>query len=259
VLNTTFARPASNVASGNNRPRENHYTAKNPTVAGIGFAATRDFNSFLRGANGDNGNKDQGKTDATTKSPANPLGDSIDYAIIYGSSQSGRWIRIFLQLGFNEGADHERVFEGAIPHKASNRGAFNIRFAPPTRLSGTQHTEKQFPCQESPQTWDDAFDPIAGISAGQLDRCRKSDTCPKTTATITDTEYWQVLMALNTTDARGKRDLEIPSNVRIYHFAGTQHGGVDPLAQPPTVQPQPPINCQPLLTAIHLSRDSARY
>ena len=220
------------------------YTAKNPTVAGIGFAATRDFNSFLRGADGDNGNKDQGKTDAAAKSPANPLGDSIDYAIIYGSSQSGRWIRTFLQLGFNEGVDHERVFEGAIPHKASNRGAFNVRFAQPTRLSGTQHTEKQFPGQESPQTWDDAFDPIAGISAGQLDRCRKSDTCPKITATITDTEYWQALMALNTTDARGKRDLEIPSNVRIYHFAGTQHGGGDPLAQPPTVQPQPPVNCQ---------------
>jgi hypothetical protein len=220
------------------------YTAKNPTVAGIGFAATRDFNSFLRGANGDNGNKDQGKTEAAAKSPANPLGDSIDYAIIYGSSQSGRWIRTFLQLGFNEGVDHERVFEGAIPHKASNRGAFNVRFAQPTRLSGTQHTEKQFPGQESPQTWDDTFDPIAGISAGQLDRCRKSDTCPKITATITDTEYWQALMALNTTDARGKRDLEIPSNVRIYHFAGTQHGGGDPLAQPPTVQPQPPVNCQ---------------
>jgi Alpha/beta hydrolase domain len=219
------------------------YTAKNPTVAGIGFAATRDFNSFLRGANGDDSNQNQGKNAAAT-APANPLGDSIDYAIIYGSSQSGRWIRTFLQLGFNEGADHERVFEGAIPHKASNRGAFNVRFAQPTRLSGTQHTEKQFPGQETPQTWDDTFDPIAGIFAGQLDRCRKSDTCPSITATMTDTEYWQALMALNTTDARGKRDFDIPSNVRIYHFAGTQHGGGDPLAQPPTVQPQLPINCQ---------------
>src|SRR5215472_11125707 len=51
-------------------------------------------------------------------------------------------------------------------------------------------------------------------------------------------------MALNTTDATGTRDFNIPSNVRIYHFAGTQHGGGDPLNQPPTVQPQPPNNCQ---------------
>jgi DoxX-like family/Alpha/beta hydrolase domain len=196
------------------------YTAKNPTVTGIGFAATRDFNSFLRG---------HGQNGGTGAAPANPLGKSIDYTIIYGSSQSGRWIRTFLELGFNEGEDRSRVFDGAIPHKASNRGAFNIRFAQPTRLSGTQHTEKQFPGQESPQTWGDTSDPIAGIFAGQLDRCRKSDTCPRITATETDTEYWQALMALNTTDATGRRDFDIPSNVRIYHFAGTQHGGGDPL------------------------------
>jgi hypothetical protein len=119
-----------------------------------------------------------------------------------------------------------------------------VRFAQPTRLSGTQHTEKQFPGQESPQSWGDTFDPIAGIFAGQLDRCRKSYTCPKITATETDTEYWQALMALNTTDARGKRDFDIPSNVRIYHFAGAQHGGGDLLNQPPTVLPNPPANCQ---------------
>jgi hypothetical protein len=224
------------------------YTAKNPTVTGIGFAATRDFVSFLRGRNdkhGDDGNHDHREKKSTaTPAPTNPLGNSIDYAIIYGSSQSGRWIRTFLQLGFNEAADHERVFEGAIPHKASNRGAFNIRFAQPTRLSGTQHTEKQFPGQESPQTWGDAFDPIARTFAGQLDRCRKSDTCPNITATETDTEYWQALMSLNTTDANGNRDFNIPSNVRIYHFAGTQHGGGDPLHQPPATLPGFPANCQ---------------
>jgi hypothetical protein len=221
------------------------YTAKNPTVTGIGFAATSDFVSFLRGANDKHRDGDQspGKSNAGPP-PANPLSNSVDYAIIYGSSQSGRWIRTFLALGFNEDADHDRVFQGAIPHKASNRGAFNIRFAQPTRLSGTQHTEKQFPGQESPQTWGDTYDPYARIFAGQLDRCRKSDTCPKITATETDTEYWQALMALNTIDANGKRDFDIPPNVRIYHFAGTQHGGGDPLNQPPAVLPNPPNNCQ---------------
>ena len=32
--------------------------------------------------------------------------------------------------------------------------------------------------------------------------------------------------------------------MRIYQFAGTRHGGGDVLAQPPTVVPNPPANCQ---------------
>jgi Alpha/beta hydrolase domain len=212
------------------------YTAKNPTVAGIGFAATRDFAAFLRG-------------DAAAADPpmANPVAGAINYAMIFGSSQSGRWIRTFIHLGFNESESHKIVFDGAIPHKASNRGAFNIRWAQPNRLSGTRHTEAQYPGQESPQTWDVSTDQIAGVTGGQLQRCRKSQTCPKITATFTDTEYWQSMMALNTTDSAGSRDLAIPPEVRLYFFAGTQHGGGDQLKQPPFVQPKPPLACQLLV------------
>ena len=206
------------------------YTAKNPMVMGLGFAATRDFNSFLR--NGNYGDV------------VNPLGDGIENAIIYGSSQSGRWIRTFIQLGFNQDEKRRQVFEGAIPHKASNRGAFNIRFAQPTRLSGTQHTEAQYPGAESPQTWDVSFDPLSGIRAGQLERCRRSHTCPKITHTNTDTEWWQADMSLNTTDSFGTNDVSIPHEVRIYQLSGTQHGGGNPLQQPPAVLPAFPNNCQ---------------
>ncbi len=209
------------------------YTAKDPTIAGIGFAATRDFAAFLRG--------DDKAADANVN---NPLAGAIDNALIFGSSQSGRWIRTFIHLGFNQSEGHRKVFDGAIPHKASNRGAFNVRFAQPTRLSGTQHTEAQFPGQESPQTWDVSTDSISGITGGQLERCRASNTCPKITATYTDTEYWQAMMALNTTDATSTKDLEIPQEVRLYFFAGTQHGGGDQLAQPPFVMPKPPLACQ---------------
>jgi hypothetical protein len=193
--------------------------------------ATRDFSAFLRG-------------DSADQSVANPLAGGIDHTLIFGSSQSGRWIRTFIHLGFNESESHKRVFDGAIPHKASNRGTFNVRFAQSTRLSGTQHTEAQYPGQESPQTFDVSTDPIAGVTGGQLDRCRKSQTCPKITATVTDTEYWQAFMALNTTDAAGEKDLPIPPEVRLYLFAGTQHGGGDQLRQPPFVQPKPPLACQ---------------
>jgi hypothetical protein len=206
------------------------YTAKNPMVMGLGFAATRDFVSFLRGGN--------------HHGLVNPLGDRIENAIIYGSSQSGRWIRTFIQLGFNQDEHRRKVFEGAIPHKASNRGAFNIRFAQPTRLSGTQHSEQQYPGAESPQTWGVSFDPLSGIRAGQLERCRRTHTCPKITHTNTDTEYWQAVMSLNTTDSTGTEDLRIPPEVRIYDLAGTQHGGGNPLQQPPAVLPGFPNACQ---------------
>jgi len=246
------------------------YNAKNPMVLGLGFAATRDFISFLRNSNGastgdcrkhGDGHHGRGRDDdddddgdghgrrhgpchAAGQMPDNPLGDSIQNAIIYGSSQSGRWIRTFIQLGFNQDENRNLVVEGAIPHKASNRGAFNVRFGQPDRLSGTQHTERQFPGAESPQTWGVSDDRISGVKAGQLDRCRKTDSCPKIFHTNTDTEYWQALMALNTTDSESRHDLRIPKNVRIYLFSGTRHGGGNVTAQPPTVMPIPPVNCQ---------------
>jgi hypothetical protein len=246
------------------------YKARNPTVLGLGFAATRDFISFLRNSNGastgncghkrgeddrswgrgrdddddDRGGRKHKPCPAAGSMPENPLGDAIQNAIIYGSSQSGRWIRTFIQLGFNQDENRNLVVEGAIPHKASNRGAFNVRFGQPDRLSGTQHTERQFPGAESSQTWGVSHDRLSDVTAGQLDRCRKTRSCPKIFHTNTDTEYWQALMALNTTDSDGKHDLKIPKNVRIYLFSGTRHGGGDVTAQPPTVMPNPPANCQ---------------
>jgi len=245
------------------------YTAKNPMVLGLGFAATRDFISFLRNSNGastgkcdrkHHGDEDRGRgrgdddddghgrrhapCPAAGPMPENPLGESIQNAIIYGSSQSGRYIRTFIQLGFNQDENRNLTLEGAIPHKASNRGAFNVRFGQPDRLSGTQHTERQFPGAESSQTWGVSDDKISGVKAGQLDRCRKSDSCPKIFHTNTDTEYWQALMALNTTDSDSKHDLKIPRNVRIFLYSGTRHGGGDVTMQLPTVVPAPPANCQ---------------
>ena len=246
------------------------YTAKNPMVLGLGFAATRDLVSFLRNSNGAStgkcGHKDDDKHGAKGKGkddddddgddrrhgpcpaagpiPENPLGNSVRNAIIYGSSQSGRYIRTFIQLGFNQDENRNLVLEGAIPHKASNRGAFNVRFGMPDRLSGTQHTERQYPGAESPQTWGKYHDRISDVNAGQLERCSKSHSCPKIFHTNTDTEYWQALMALNTTDSEGRHDLTIPKNVRIYLYAGTRHGGGDVTMQLPTVVPNPPGNCQ---------------
>ena len=51
-------------------------------------------------------------------------------------------------------------------------------------------------------------------------------------------------MSLNTTDSFGRHDVSIPDEVRIYQLSGTQHGGGNPLQQPPAVLPGFPNNCQ---------------
>jgi Alpha/beta hydrolase domain len=101
------------------------YTAKNPTVLGLGFAALRDLASFLR-------------NDTTA---GNPLAGAIQKAIMYGVSQTGRTVRTFLDLGFNEDEDHKIVFDGMNPHIATARIPLNVRFGAPGRAAGT-HTKK---------------------------------------------------------------------------------------------------------------------
>jgi hypothetical protein len=176
--------------------------------------------------------------------PPSLLGNDIQHALIYGASQSGRWIRTYLQLGFNQDEGGGQVFEGAMPHIASNRGAFNVRFAQPTRLSGTQHTEVEFAGAESPATFGETKDKLSQVKGGQLDRCSDTQSCPVIIATVSDTEYWQSLMSLNTTDASGTQDFKPPKNVRLFQFSSTHHGGGNALAQPPAVLPAVPGHCQ---------------
>ncbi|TMB00333.1 MAG: hypothetical protein E6J64_20790 [Deltaproteobacteria bacterium] len=190
------------------------YIGKDPKVMGIGFAATRDLVAFLR----------------RSSAPANPLAGAVHSTIGFGVYQSGRFLRTFMELGFNEDEDGEWVFDGLDPDIASYRISLNIRFAQPTRLAGTQHTEKQFPGQEAPTTWGDAHDRFAHVDGGLLDRCRRSNTCPKVFNTVSSTEYWQAGMSFTTAEADADADLDIPENVRIYHFASAQHGGSPPAA-----------------------------
>jgi hypothetical protein len=189
------------------------YTAKDPLVLGLGMAATRDVVSFLRHAGAE---------------ARNPLHGAIHTTLLFGSSQSGRMARTMLSLGFNQDEDGRMVFQGMIPHVATARVGLNIRFAQPGRDAGLQHIEHHYPGTDWPVAWSAAPDPISGEPAGLLDRCTADKTCPKIMQTVTDTEYWQRGMSLITGGASAERDLVIPDNIRIYHFAGTQHSGVRP-------------------------------
>jgi hypothetical protein len=152
---------------------------------------------------------------------------------MHGTSQSGRMARTFLDLGFNEDEQHREVVDGLNPHIGAVRIEISTRFAQPIRGPGLQHEEKITTADaDAPFSYGESFDPISKTRGGLLDRCRESRTCPKLFHTNTDTEYWQGGMALDTTDAKG-HDLVIPDNVRIYHFASTQHGGFSPVAAVP--------------------------
>ena len=198
------------------------YTAKDPIVMGIGLAAIRDVADFLRNAQTD------------SQSHPNPLAGSIKYTLLNGISQSGRLLRTYLELGFNESEEHEQVFDGMQPHIGSVRNYINVRFAQPGRLAGTQHTEKQYPGPESPLSYHQSHDHLTGLTAGILDQCQRTNTCPNIVHTMSDIEYWEASGAGDTTDSLGRRDLELPHNVRLYEFSSTQHGGFSPVAPLPT-------------------------
>jgi len=167
--------------------------------------------------------------------PTNPLAGAINHTLIHGVSQSGRFVRTFIDLGFNQDENNRIVFEGALPQIASCRLPLNVRFGQPGRGAGLQHTEHEYAGCESPMTWNSYHDRLAGVTGSILERCRETDTCPKITAAFSSIEYWGSAMSNDTADDFGLRDLSIPANVRLYHFASTQHGGYSPTGPVPPV------------------------
>ena len=140
--------------------------AKNPFVLGVGEAAMRDVNSFFRYATADDFNT------------PNPVANRIQHAIGFGSSQSGRLLKHFLNNGFNEddsGNMGRIVWDGANPNIAGMMGSFNIRFAKPGDIA-----ELYDPGADGPLWWSDYTDTVRGHPAwGLLHRCNMTNTCPK--------------------------------------------------------------------------------
>ncbi|GAB4019640.1 alpha/beta hydrolase domain-containing protein [Spirosoma koreense] len=202
------------------------YTAKNPLVMGLGFAAIRDIASFLRNTITD---------EASNRNPllsTNTQTIPIRAAILQGVSQCSNFCRTFLQLGFNQDESGKRVFDGINAHIATRRNSLNVRFGRPGG-GGLQREDHLFPSNEAPFTWQITKDPVSGITGGILEACSPMGNCPKIMQTLSSSEYRQIRASLPTTDPAGKKDLTIPDNVRIYFIAGTQHspnGAQDPLS-----------------------------
>jgi hypothetical protein len=185
------------------------YTAKDPLVLGIGLAATRDIISFFRYAAKD----DQGTV--------NPLSGKIHYSVGFGTSQSGNFIKTFLNLGFNQDEGKRTVWDGANPNIAGRQNPLNFRFAIPGGAASLYE-----PGSEGVLSWSDYRDDERGRpAAGLLDRCTATRTCPKIIETFGATEFWGLRMSPGLVGTRADVDIPLPPNVRRYYFPGVTHGG----------------------------------
>ncbi|MEZ4698975.1 MAG: alpha/beta hydrolase domain-containing protein [Rhodothermales bacterium] len=188
------------------------YEARDPRVLGLGLAAIRDMVTFFRG-----------RTSAAAGDP-NPLGASIRFALGAGVSQSGNLMKTFVHLGFNESLDGRRVFEGLFPLVAARQTNINMRFAVPGGGGGVRADHRAFGQSSARGFAPDYHDDIRGTTGGIFTRCAASDTCPKTFLGLSGSELWALQGSPALTDAYGTRDLVQPEDLRIYYFAGTQHG-----------------------------------
>ncbi len=176
------------------------YEAVGPKVLGIGYASVRDLVSFFR------------YTSANRGGIPNPLvsGTSeIRHALAFGVSQSGRFLRHFLELGMNADEGGQRVFDGVFSHVAGAGKVFaNHRFGMPGRTA-TQHEDRLYPENWFPFSQAAATDPISGKSGGIS---AGAATDPKIIETNSSTEYWQKGASLVHTDPGARRDLALPAN-----------------------------------------------
>ena len=143
-----------------------------------------------------------------------------------GTSQAGNELKTFVHLGFNEDESGRTVIEGMNDYIAARQTPTNFRFAFPGG-AGTL-TE---PGSEPVLWWEDYTDVQRGRpTAGMLDRCRATNTCPKILETFGATEFWDLRMSPGLIGTRADVDIPLPPNVRRYYFPGTAHGGgADPL------------------------------
>ena len=221
------------------------YEATGSKVLGIGFATVRDLVSFLRYEAADrNGTRNPLIAEGA---PTDRTG--IRHALAFGVSQSGRFLRHFLELGMNDDGHGRRVFDGVMSHVAGAGKVFaNHRFGMPGRTA-TQHEDRLYPENWFPFGNAVTTDPFSR-ETGTILQGRPAD--PLVIETNSSTEYWQKGASLVHTDPAGGSDTDLPANVRVYMIAGTQHGG-RPGADPspgPCVNPRNPHSATPALRAL---------
>jgi len=219
------------------------YTAKDPTVNGIGFAAVRDWNAWLRYETKDaNGN-------------ANPLAGDITRIYTEVSSQPGRFLNDFRYLGFNQAENGKQVFDGLMQWIAAGDGiSMNYRWSQPGRTERNRQDhlfiEGRFPFANVTTT-----DPITGKTDSRYAKCTATHTCPFAMELFSANEYWVKAASLMTTDPEAKKDLPDSPFTRIYFMSSMQHGTGNSASKGNCQQFQNPLDSQAVQRALLTALD----
>jgi len=185
------------------------YTAKDPPVLGIGFAATRDITAFFRNAEQD------------AAGNANPVAKVMRWSLVIGFSQSGNFLRSFILLGFNQDEAGRIVFDGVESNIAARQVPLNLRFGAPGGAAGVDE-----PGSEGVLWWADYEDAVRHLpKASLLDRCHASKSCPRIFELFGSSEFWGLRMSPDLVGTDAKADIPLPPELRRYYFPGVTHGG----------------------------------
>jgi hypothetical protein len=221
------------------------FTAIDPYVAGIGFAAQRDFVSFLRSAQAD------------SLGTPNPVAGNVSRVLSWSLSQPARFMNDFIWLGFNQDTKGKKVFDGVFNWIGGGNGlGLNYRFAQAGRTERNRqnhlNAEGVFPFSYTTTT-----DPLSGKTDGRNVRCTATNTCPAVMNVISGNEYWVKGGSLLTTDPATGADVREPANVRNYYIAGSQHGNASATTAAPTMCAQfgSGVDPNPALRALFVALD----
>ena len=185
------------------------FPVKDPYVLGIGFAAFRDLGSFFKYATSD---------DVGTP---NPLAGGVVASIARGSSQSGNFLREYIQLGFTQDEAGRKVHDASWPTIAGRRLIMNVRFATPDAVLHLYQAGS-----EGPMWWTHWPDTARALpAAGILDRCTANNSCPKIVETFGAAEFWDLHMSPNLVGTGADQDIPLTRNIRRYYIPSTPHGG----------------------------------
>ena len=181
------------------------YTAVNPLVLGIGYAAARDTIAFFHHSDAD----------------SNPVAGLATKVVSIGSSQSASFIRGSIFYGFNQDESNRKVVDGAWAQIDGRMLFMNSRFALPDVI-----TNLYMMGDEAPVWWADYPNLARGLPAnGILHRCNETGTCPEIMETFGSLEMYAEKMSPDLVGMTAQADIPLPANVHRYYFPGTTHGG----------------------------------
>ena len=241
--NYNAAGTAISLSSGsfvNNDIYEFYYTAKDPTVAGLGFAAVRDLNSWIKYG---------------TTAEGNPLAGYVQRIYTEISSQPGRMLNDYRKLGFNEDESGRKVLDGHMQWISAGSGiGMNYRFSQSGRTERNRqehlYMENLFPFANVPTT-----DPFTGKTDSRYAKCQATNTCPFGVEIYSANEYWVKSASLLHTTANGAADLPDSPFTRNYFMTSMQHGTGNGANRGNCQQFGNPLSSSPVQRALFLALD----